>query len=730
MSLFDFPRIHFKGNVDVNVPTINNAYYFPLTIYDATRSKPLLPPRLYFSSEELIQSVQSNLNPTIIKDDINGYFYIEIEPVNTIEILRKWCETPVCMDNNSVDIAYKPFYTVAETDLEPAPIVGQSPGYWNMYGDMTIAMSEVNVTGVQAFNNDQIQNYNQSSEDIPADVKPFLNASFNLDTKPKGGMTTASMVDTISSQGVYSNVFCSKLNLFNTDDEDEVFLTGVPFKFSASIYSAWRVVNWMPPMAGSGRFCSAVPLEEISDEEQSALVKFFNANKAYDTRELKGVFVTFTILEVFENRYDQSYYLKNGTKPNPAQCTTIGSITPWYEGDLKAGNLGRHLISKDMSPIFMHPNPGGPTKPNIPISFAPVVSSLNVMNENLAVFSIDMGNTWPEEITILDPTKDPAHRGDGTFETYNLGTLSFRYGDDICTEFSTLEVSSDVNPLSVVASKGCVFDFIITDSNVISEIQNGLIQVYAHNKKANPELSPVKVLTESPYMITSDQRGLYGEQGELPTDGYRVYSNKREPYRVRIFAKGKPVTEPINIGIAEFSVPESGNDPLGGANAVNWVNLKDNDIVELTNSAIELKDNAIFYFVYENQYENNVIPPFVVNNSYTVMDTGSFAVLRVHPIKDYSQYTNPENWDKTPPTYEVVYEEVFKLYDVVYPIMAEVHPFTPEVWDNGIMAGMVLQRVDPNSWNDILYMPKSRELSSAQYKLLQAWAAYTKQNNS
>ena len=155
-----------------------------------------------------------------------------------------------------------------------------------MYGDMSIAMSNVNVTGVQTFNGDEIQSYNQDSKDIPSDVAPFLKAQFNLDTMPKGGVSTASMVDTISSQGVYSNVFCSNVNLFNSEDEDDVLLTGVPFKFSALIYSAWRVVNWMPPMAGSGRFCSAIPLEEISDTEQSALVKFFNTNKAYDNRKL------------------------------------------------------------------------------------------------------------------------------------------------------------------------------------------------------------------------------------------------------------------------------------------------------------------------------------------------------------------------------------------------------------------------------------------------------------
>jgi len=43
------------------------------------------------------------------------------------------------------------------------------------------------------------------------------------------------------------------------------------------------------------------------------------------------------------------------------------------------------------------------------------------------------------------------------------------------------------------------------------------------------------------------------------------------------------------------------------------------------------------------------------------------------------------------------------------------------------MAGLVLQRTDLSIWNDILYMPKSRELSGAQRELLKAWANYVNQ---
>ena len=83
MALFDFPRIHFKGEMDINVATINNAATFPLTIYDATRSRPFLPPRLYFSSKDIIQGVPSPLEPDTDYDEVSGVSYLQVWPRNT-----------------------------------------------------------------------------------------------------------------------------------------------------------------------------------------------------------------------------------------------------------------------------------------------------------------------------------------------------------------------------------------------------------------------------------------------------------------------------------------------------------------------------------------------------------------------------------------------------------------------------------------------------------------------
>lgn len=734
MSLFDFPRINFSGHVDINVPTINNAYYFPLTLYDAVRSEPFLPPRLYFPTYNDAAGVESNLNPPppILHDDMNVYYYIEVATINTIEILREWCMTPIVdEESNKFDRDYIPYYKAAVAAFGIGiDMMGKAPGYWNMFGDMGVYFSQTKVSGVQTLDeNNEVQTWANGSTNIPQDVLTFLNASFDTDGQPGAGNATSLMVETVSNQSVYANIFCSNVNLYNTQNPENMLLNGTPYRFSASIYNAWRVLNWVPPMAGSARFCSSIPMDELDESASSQLIKFFNDHNK-DGRDIKGVFVSFVVMEVFENRYNQNYYLerkaKNLPMRNPGRSTTIGTIAPWYEGDMIAGLGGRNLISMGMSTVTASP----------PLTLAPAVSQLKEMDDNTAIFSVDMGNTLPEEISPpFDPNNPPAFRKDASFETWKLGTLSFRYSDDPATEFASIQADPTNFPRENVFQMGGVFDFTLSEdylkthninesySDLIDKIKGNYIQVYLKTDSGEKQ-----VLIESPYMITTDYKGIYANQGDDPADGYYSFSDKKEPVVLRIFERGVPVTEPISVGIAQYNVPEASNDPMGGYSSLRWVSMKDKSIVQLSETGLELNDNAIYYFVYENQYPNNEVPDFVVNNNYTIMDTGSFLVLRVHHFKDFSQYTNPTNWANTPPTYEVVYENVFKLYDVVYPIMAHVHPFTKQVWNDGTMAGKVLERTDMSLWNNIDYMPRSRELSASQRALLEAWANYLNSN--
>lgn len=712
MSLFDFPRVHFSGNIDINVPTMNNAYYFPLALYDQTRSVAFMPPRLYFSTAQLIQTV---VNPIpdlpIYHDELNGYYYIEIAPINTIPLLRAWCMKPLGLPN-SLDAAYIPYYEAANSDLATLegcnPITGQCPGYWNMYGDMSVLMSDVNVTGVQTFDGGEVNTWTKQSSNIPAPINTLLQASFDFDSVAGNGTTSACMVETISSQSIYANVFCDTVNLFDSSSS-EIYFTGGPLRFGALIYSAFRVINWMPPMSGSGRFCSAIPLTELDTSQQMALIQFFNTNKSYDNRPLKGVFVTFTILEVFENRFDQNYYINNGTKPNPAGATTVGSLTPWYEDDMCSGVIGRNLtvFQPGINPIYTNAS-------KMPIKMAPVIASLRELGDSSAIFSVDMGNSWPEMMS--SQMSSPSHRGDASFESANLGILQFCCGTNPSTTFATIPVNPTDNSRASVFTKGVLFDFVLTDSSLIEAVQNNFISVYLQAPIVHTQ---VLILQESDYMIGFDQKGLYAEQGDLPSGGFVVNTSNREPCIIRIFQRGVSVTTPVMLTVNEFAVPEAGNDPMQGPNQIEF-QLADNDVVDLSFFQSPLSYSAVYYFTYPKQYPAGGTLQFDPS-TYLVMDTGSFFCLKVHPTKDYSQYLYADHPDYMPPDFEVVYNEVFQLYDINYPIMAEVQPFTAAVWDTPTMAQLVAKYTDPSRWNTMAYMSRSRELSACQYALLQAW---------
>ncbi|SHO61643.1 hypothetical protein [Algoriphagus zhangzhouensis] len=719
MGLFDFPRIHFSGKIDINVPTINNSYYFPLTIYDQKKSVPFLPPRLYFSKPSIPQNVKSKLDPKpeIIHDEDNGYWYIEIKPIDTIPVLRKWCRTPLGKDKKAPDAEYVPYYVAADNDLgnlEGAVLIGNPPGYWNMYGDMSVKMYETSVVGVQTFQGGNVSTWTEDNPSQTQEITDLLDCAFNLDTHPTSGISTAVIAETISSQSIYANIFCSSVNLFNKNDTDQIHFQGKPFRFSALIYGSWRVVNWLPAMAGSARWCSSIPLESIPEAKKNKLLQFFKSQNGDDPRPIKGVFVSFTTFEVFENRYNPKLYEPNGLITNPAQATTVGTLSPWYEEDMKSIVSGRNLIALGCDAIYTNTGMGN----DIPIQMTPAIASLKKLSEGLAVFSLDMGNSWPEIMTpgFINNKVQPAKRGDATFETLDLGKISLRTGTDPSTEFASIDIDPTSNPLKKVFEKGCVFDFVLTDSGQIDSIEDEFIYVYLINGD-----SEKLILKESTYMILTDEKGLYGQEGDDPEEGYISYNDTKEPFRLRIFQKGKPVKDPIEVYIAEYIVPEAANDPLNGPDNVTIQKVADQGIVSLATNSIRLKNTAVYYFVYKGQYPNDVIPTFS-NGNYTIMDTGSFACLRVYPNKDFEKYINPNHPEYTPPSFEVMYEEVFKLYDVVYPIMAEIHPFKKEVWDNGIMAGLVKQRTDPSLWNDVLYMPRSRELGRSQRELIKAWA--------
>ena len=223
-----------------------------------------------------------------------------------------------------------------------------------------------------------------------------------------------------------------------------------------------------------------------------------------------------------------------------------------------------------------------------------------------------------------------------------------------------------------------------------------------------------RFLKENPYMISTDQAGLYANQGDDPINGYVSYGYPKEHCVIRIFNKGVPVTEAIPICIQSNIVTEGG--ALSSTNILRNTKLIDKDIVTYPTNG---PANSMFLFL---PYHLST-PLGEGSLQGEILFTGSFVSLRVLPVHDYGQYLDPHHKGfPTPVTWDVLYQEIFQTIEVAYPAMSQVLPFTKENWDNATMAAQILNRISDNNWGSSQYMPPSRDLSDDQKQLIYKWA--------
>jgi hypothetical protein len=109
-------------------------------------------------------------------------------------------------------------------------------------------------------------------------------------------------------------------------------------------------------------------------------------------------------------------------------------------------------------------------------------------------------------------------------------------------------------------------------------------------------------------------------------------------------------------------------------------------------------------------------PDNVVSNYSQINLCNDFYVnLRILPTDDYSQYLN----GSTPLTWDVLYSNVLRYYNLIFPAMGLHVPFVEPVWQD--MAATIHQRVDLANWASVLAMPRTRDLSQSRRELIQAW---------
>ena len=670
--------------------TGNNSFYQPLVYYDPIRVRVFMPPRLYLNSRNIMDgnSLDEVLNllpsGTDILADEDGKNYVELRGIQSKEQFWDWAKTP--LGKHDLDNEFHRIYPLMKADRSQACIEGQLPGYWNYNGDMSFDFEDVKVRSVELGRKEgKTLRYEENADTIPDHLTPFLGAELLMrDARNK---PSAVMIDVLPTMAMYSQVFCDD---FSIKSNGTTLLKGKPDKASLRFLNLRRIVNQPGIVGASGCFYSVIPFDQLNSDHSGALIDLFQSH-AKNPDKIGGVFIRYTLLEVMENRfpdYKQEKFLRN-----PARGTVAGTISPWYSDQPKTFAEGRLLIPED--PLLER---------------RPLGSMIAKINPDDRSVSIDTLSAYPQvNLDVTDDNLSPTHFPQN-YDLYQFATLKLiaRLSDGAELIIGTINTEDPELNRQTLINRGGVFDFSIPNNLGISSLLNSSLELIQYSNGNEPKT----LLREIPYFISSENPGLYIEESEDPGQGFRSNSYNREPCQILIYSKGQRVNHPIPLHCIEYKITASGMsvkevDISPGQDG----RYKSGDALALPISG---PSNSIYYFSHEF--------PFAALKDLQneITKSGAFINLRVLPSHDYGPYTNPNHPDYPQyPDYEFIYDEFFKLYDLIYPISGEISPFSEE----GLIqaSGIVLHLISPQRWSSNLYMPSTREMSKGKYLLLKNW---------
>lgn len=694
MSQFDFPRFNFSGAAFIDPGTANNNYFSPLVIYDAINCRTYLPPRIYIdkrffveqeNAEEIILQLRKQHN--VLSDDA-GKEYIELAAINSKETFLDWCMTP--LGSHELDKMFHALYEQLIVPKSQKKLSNECPAYWNFFGKMTFGFNDVAITSVETYDRQKGKILHKNKASSP--FSEILGAEFSM--MDRFNLPYGVMIDVCPTMSVYSQTFCDLMTL---KTGNQSWFSGKPCKGSLRLMNPFRIVNQHSICGASGTFFSAIAIEDLEDGEQNPFIKLLRTH-ADSSRNLRGIFIRYNMFEVVEDRNPD--YATLGNNSNPARCTITGSLAPWYEGDMKSFTASRQL--NGASSFLGHRR------------MSPLLCSVD---ESRKLIALDLVGNIPEtNKAVTNPFEDPTFYPQ-TYETYSLGelTLSLQMPNDDEIDVGKFTIDNKQFDRARHLLEGTIFEFSFPAELTAEHLEHGLFIIRGLSRKDENDPGEMTILSkESEYVITTDEAGLYANEGDDPAQGYISYGYPKEPCRIRIFSRGKPVKSPVELGILEYKVTDSGETfkpiELPGGNA-----LSDNQIIELP---IDKPCNAVYIFSAEKGI------PRLDNIYRELVKTGYFISLRVLPNKRLEKYfdpNHPEYAEKV--SFDLLYKEVFELYDLIYPVSGHISPFDEDSFIKG--KPYITRLMDDRNWASPSYMPSTRELSDNQKRLYRKWAQQT-----
>lgn len=731
MSIFDFPRLHVRGLLSVNVGTANNDDYAGTTVdatYDPVTGDPVMAP---YKDLPMRLADTDQVQPDSWGQSDEGF--------------NAWAADELQVTSNGAQLKV-------------------IPGEWNFYGSMGIDMqftipdgmseSGTSYVSVASAQTDATTFYSAAADldgaPNASSIKPFLGAYLSYQKRTDYQHSSAMMID-CSQEGSSQSSMVIADNLMLRTPDNKILMSrqinettgnyaggGQPSMARTGLLNFQRNGNYPGPGGAAGTFQHVVKFE--TGLEYTALQTYFEQHRPEgETRKITGVVYRWTLFRCSSQyRSDleelKKLYAAGGT--NPAVGTLVGTLAPWYEGDeQEAYTMGRLLqpyctagfATEGPKGLFDLPTGSAGNGAAGGFRLAPMTAAVNG-----SVLSIDVSNTFPEYYD--EPNDFEAYHDDTLVATtrnpkYDLGTVSLQ----LVTAAGSRELATMTFDDSGTVSYGSAAFY----------NHGGMVDIplsfdgYTAEDLATGELvlqstAGETYLYEPELMVISQESTSYCEQ-ELNGGSTSVYNyaGQQQPIKLCIYKKGVPITD------AEYeALVAAGNglvavtwtlNPLELIPTANKYQTAEADVTDLNFelatdvSAAGTDIVAIFQKgktpLYGGPFKEQVNLDYMVN---------PLIYVRKLPNEDFSRYY--ENPGQSPLMgnetlhFGVIYEQIFRNYFLLYPAMSQMVPMNdPQEWSNPNMANKLKERIANNNWLSYQYMPRTRDLSRSRTELLEAF---------
>jgi hypothetical protein len=611
------------------------------------------------------------------------------------------------------------------TSLSQTPPPGQQSlnGSWNTYGDQGCWFRNTKIVGVQSA-------YGKSTSNDPICTDPGALLQMVGQSFREGGTPPARMVDVAPYQSTTTQLFLKWLQLGTSQ-------LGFRANVASRMYLRWSMLRNIDfadlPIAGVAGviFQTAALAKDIQWFGVDKSPALQALQKAANTSPNQGIVIQFAVYRTLyyknasfhgkpiANPQDLAAAYAAGFKgPNPAQSLITGTIGAWGPNELATAPT--QILLNPMAAVSAPSKPlataravqegmvaAAPQAPR-PFPLGPAVAKLYAGNPtthagaNLAVSFVT---------TILENNLVP--------EKENLGPLTLQIADGSGKPLSTIATIpyQGYARASYLKTSG-ILDFPLT-ADQVKLIQN---QANVLQLSVQQQGKPVIALQQTPFVVETDQRGVYLDQNETTTMTASVYQN------------GQPAGNGVKVLVAQYY-----EAPLDPSNSFPYVLVTQANqasacltlnaqpiqcIVPVSNGKITFPIKSVNpgtamlgFFPFTGNTPPTPLPGG--NNGFPGPQyTNYYAVIRCLGF-DNALLSLPDSQV----TWKNTYAKVLQVYNLVYPEMSRIRDLS----DLNVVKGMAEQILAatkyPGNFEWTMFMPVTREMSAGKRNLLQRFCA-------